>query len=315
MLRKADGTTVRDLDINPGVPAVTRTPRAVRSCRSRPATASRSKAELLLPHDLDVSGNTLYPVWLSTYGGPHFPTLSDVYRPSRGMNNELVSEGFIVFRMDPRSASGKGAISAWSAYRKLGVQELEDIKDALAWLKERPYVDGTRIGMSGHSYGGYLTAFCLTHSDLFAAGIAGAPVTDWRDYDSIYTERFMDTPQNNPEGYEASSVVEGRAQAPRPPADPPRRDRRQRLGPQHHAPDPRPSAGQQGFRADDLSIHRHGIFRRSHYTRSQFASFIEHTLGGPRAASGGTCEVTSVGNKPVSSRELVDRTGSGSSAR
>ena len=84
---------------------------------------------------------------------------------------------------------------------------MKDVEDAINWLKKEPYVDGSRIGMSGHSYGGYLTAYCMTHSDLFAAGIAGAPVTDWRDYDSIYTERYMLTPQENPEGYNASSVV------------------------------------------------------------------------------------------------------------
>ena len=87
------------------------------------------------------------------------------------------------------------------------MQELEDIKDGIAWLKQKPYVDGSRIGMSGHSYGGFMTAYAMTHSDLFAAGIAGAPVTDWRDYDSIYTERYMGLPQDNPEGYDATSVV------------------------------------------------------------------------------------------------------------
>ncbi len=119
----------------------------------------------------------------------------------------LAREGFVVFRMDPRSASGKGAVSAWTAYKHLGVQELEDIKDAINWLKQKPYVDGSRIGMAGHSYGGYITSYAMTHCDLFAAGIAGAPVTDWRDYDSIYTERYMGLPQDNPEGYNVSSVV------------------------------------------------------------------------------------------------------------
>jgi dipeptidyl aminopeptidase/acylaminoacyl peptidase len=166
------------------------------------------EAELIFPPNFDDSGKTLYPVWLTTYGGPHAPTISDVWRnAATGLNAALLREGYIIFRVDPRSASGKGAKSAWSAYRKLGVQELEDIKDAVAWLKEHPYVDGSRIGMSGHSYGGYLTSFCMTHSNLVAAGIAGAPVTDWRDYDSIYTERYMGTPQENPDGYDASSVL------------------------------------------------------------------------------------------------------------
>jgi dipeptidyl-peptidase-4 len=116
--------------------------------------------------------------------------------------------GALVFRCDPRSASGKGACSAWTAYKQLGVQELSDIAEAIEWLKAKPFVDPNRVGMSGHSYGGFMTSYAMTHSTLFCAGIAGAPVTDWRLYDSIYTERYMDLPQNNPEGYKKTSVVE-----------------------------------------------------------------------------------------------------------
>ncbi len=159
----------------------------------------------MLPADLDPSKK--YPVWFMTYGGPHTPMTSDAWMGGRLWDQALASEGFIVFRLDPRTASGKGAVSAWKAYKRLGVRELEDIKDGIAWLKQRPYVDGSRIGMAGHSYGGYMTSYAMTHSDLFAAGIAGAPVTDWHDYDTIYTERFMGLPQDNPQGYDNSSVV------------------------------------------------------------------------------------------------------------
>jgi dipeptidyl aminopeptidase/acylaminoacyl peptidase len=163
------------------------------------------EGELILPPDLDPAQK--YPVWFMTYGGPHMPMTSEGWQGGRLRDQALAREGFIVYHLDPRSASGKGAASAWKAYKHLGVQELEDIKDGIAWLKQRPYVDGDRIGMSGHSYGGYMTSYALTHSTLFAAGIAGAPVTDWRDYDSIYTERFMGLPQDNPDGYDKSSVV------------------------------------------------------------------------------------------------------------
>ena len=84
---------------------------------------------------------------------------------------------------------------------------MEDINDIINWIKAKPFVDPDRIGMSGYSYGGFMTAYAMTHSDLFAAGIAGGTVTSWRDYDTIYTERYMDTPQENPDGYEATSVV------------------------------------------------------------------------------------------------------------
>jgi dipeptidyl-peptidase-4 len=94
----------------------------------------------------------------------------------------------------------------------LGVQELKDVEEAIGWLLEKlPYCDGSRIGMEGTSYGGYLTSYCMTHSKVFAAGIAGAPVTDWHNYDSFYTERYMNTPAENPDGYAVSSVTKAAA--------------------------------------------------------------------------------------------------------
>jgi dipeptidyl aminopeptidase/acylaminoacyl peptidase len=123
----------------------------------------------------------------------------------------LANLGFIYFLADPRPASGKGACSTWTAYRQLGVQELADIETAIRWLTAQPYVDASRVGMTGHSYGGFMTSYALTHSKLFAAGVAGAPVTDWHNYDSIYTERYMNTPQENPKGYERTSVVKAAA--------------------------------------------------------------------------------------------------------
>jgi dipeptidyl aminopeptidase/acylaminoacyl peptidase len=152
-----------------------------------------------------------YPVWFMTYGGPHAPTIHDSWGGGRVMDEALAQMGFVVFRCDPRSASGKGACSTWVAYKKLGLPELEDIETAIRWLNSHSYIDASRIGMSGHSYGGFMTAFALTHSKLFAAGIAGAPVTDWRNYDTIYTERYMNTPQENPDGYNATSVVKAAA--------------------------------------------------------------------------------------------------------
>ena len=149
-----------------------------------------------------------YPVWFMTYAGPHAPTIRDTWSGGHARDHMLASLGMIVFRMDPRSASGKGSVSAWTAYQQLGVQELKDIEEGIEWLKQKPFVDGNRIGMSGHSYGGFMTAYAMTHSKLFAAGISGAPVTDWRYYDTIYTERYMDVPQANPEGYAKTSVVE-----------------------------------------------------------------------------------------------------------
>jgi dipeptidyl-peptidase-4 len=148
-----------------------------------------------------------YPVWLFTYAGPHSPTVRDEWVGGRVMEQSLATSGIICFRVDPRSASGKGAQSAWAAYKQLGVQELKDLEEAVAWLAKNPYVDTSRVGISGHSYGGYMAAYALTHSKTFSAGIASSPVTDWKLYDSIYTERYMLTPKENPDGYAKSSCV------------------------------------------------------------------------------------------------------------
>ena len=148
-----------------------------------------------------------YPVWLFTYAGPHAPTLRDEWGGGRIMEQSLATTGVITFRVDPRSASGKGAQSAWTCYKQLGVQELADLEEAVAWLAKNPYIDATRVGISGHSYGGFMAAFALTHSKTFSAGIASGPVTDWKLYDSIYTERYMLTPKENPEGYARTSCV------------------------------------------------------------------------------------------------------------
>jgi dipeptidyl aminopeptidase/acylaminoacyl peptidase len=155
------------------------------------------------------SESNKYPVWLMTYAGPHAPTVSDSWGGGRAYDEMLAEMGIVVFRVDPRSASGKGAVSAWSAYKRLGVQELKDLEGAVAWLAERPWIDASRVGIAGGSYGGFMTSYALTHSKAFSCGIATAAVTDWRDYDSIYTERYMLTPQENPEGYAQTSVVEG----------------------------------------------------------------------------------------------------------
>ncbi len=162
---------------------------------------------LIKPADFDPAKK--YPVWMMTYAGPHMPSVRDGWNGGRLMDHALAGAGIVVFHVDPRSASGKGAQSAWTAYKQLGVQELRDLDDAVDWLTEHPWADASRVGLSGHSYGGYMTSYALTHSKKFSAGIAGAPVTDWRNYDSIYTERYMSTPQENPTGYDASSVVKG----------------------------------------------------------------------------------------------------------
>ncbi|MFO0798387.1 MAG: DPP IV N-terminal domain-containing protein [Gemmataceae bacterium] len=161
---------------------------------------------LVFPPDFDAAKK--YPVWVFTYAGPHAPTVKEGWGGGRIMDQSLAATGVVIFRVDPRPASGQGMKAAWSAYKQLGVQELKDLEAAVDWLGKRGgWVDRTRVGISGHSYGGFMTAFALTHSKTFSAGIASGPVTDWGLYDTIYTERYMLTPKENPKGYAASSVV------------------------------------------------------------------------------------------------------------
>ncbi|HEX6738360.1 MAG TPA: S9 family peptidase, partial [Vicinamibacteria bacterium] len=163
------------------------------------------EAMLLKPPDFDPRRK--YPVYQHTYGGPHAPQVRNGWGGTNYMFHQLLAQkGIVVWICDNRTASGKGAVSAWGGYKRMGESELRDIEDGVAWLKKQPFVDGDRIGINGWSYGGFMTSYALTHSKSFAMGIAGGSVTDWRNYDSIYTERYMRTPQNNAEGYKDTSV-------------------------------------------------------------------------------------------------------------
>lgn len=164
------------------------------------------EAMMIKPPDFDPRKK--YPVMSFTYGGPHAPQVRDAWGSATYMWHQMLAQkGYIIWVCDNRTASGKGLESTWPVYKNFGELELRDIEDGLTWLKDQSYVDGSRIGIWGWSYGGFMTSYALTHSKSFKIGIAGGSVTDWRDYDSIYTERYMQTPQNNPEGYKKSSPV------------------------------------------------------------------------------------------------------------
>jgi dipeptidyl-peptidase-4 len=162
------------------------------------------EAMMIRPPNFDPAKK--YPVYQFLYGGPGAQQVRNEWRGQFMLFNQLVAEqGVIVWMCDNRSASGKGAVSRWPVYKNFGESELRDTEDALAWLKAQPYVDGDRVLINGWSYGGFMVLYAMTHSKSFAAGIAGGPVADWRDYDSIYTERYMLMPQNNRDGYRKSS--------------------------------------------------------------------------------------------------------------
>ena len=162
------------------------------------------EAMIIRPKNFDPSKK--YPVYHDVYAGPGAQRAVNEWRGQSMVFHRLIAQmGVIVFVVDNRSASGKGAVSRWPVYKNFGEWELRDLEDGVAWLKSQPYIDGNRIMLSGWSYGGFITLYAMTHSKAWSAGMVGAPVTDWRAYDSIYTERYMLMPQNNPGGYRKSS--------------------------------------------------------------------------------------------------------------
>lgn len=164
------------------------------------------EAMLIRPANFDPSRK--YPVMQFTYGGPGASSVRNAWGGSTYMYYQLLAQsGIAVWVCDNRLASGKGAQSQWPSYKNFGELELRDVEDGLNYLKKQPWVDASRIGIDGWSFGGFMVTYAMTHSTSFVMGIGGGNVTDWRLYDSIYTERFMLRPQNNPEGYARSSVL------------------------------------------------------------------------------------------------------------
>jgi len=164
---------------------------------------------LVLPPGFDSARK--YPVFHYVYGGPGVPLVRNRYDPACLWFQFLAQQGIVTWVCDNRSASGKGAISAQGIFNHLGAQELQDQLDGLAWLKAQGWADMNRVALYGYSYGGFFTAFALTHSKAWKLGIMGAPVVDWRLYDSIYAERFMGLPADNPDGYDAASALRAAA--------------------------------------------------------------------------------------------------------
>lgn len=150
-----------------------------------------------------------YPVLMHVYGGPAAPQVNDAWGGTRYLFHQFMAQqGYVVMVVDNRGAAWRGTQFRKLTQYKLGVQESQDQIDAARWIGRQPWGDAARIGIWGWSYGGYMTAMSLARGgDVFRAGIAVAPVTDWRYYDSIYTERFMWTPQENADGYKAASVL------------------------------------------------------------------------------------------------------------
>jgi hypothetical protein len=162
-------------------------------------------AWILKPYDFDP--NKQYPVLMTQYSGPDSQQVLDSF--GLGWEQILPGKGYIVVCVDPRGTGARGEEWRKCTYLNLGAKEIEDQIAAAKWLGQQSYIDANRIGLYGWSFGGYMTLMGLCHGQgVFKTGVAVAPVADWSFYDTIYTERFMRTPQENPTGYKASSVLE-----------------------------------------------------------------------------------------------------------
>ncbi|KAJ3025971.1 UNVERIFIED_CONTAM: hypothetical protein HDU68_006411 [Siphonaria sp. JEL0065] len=163
-------------------------------------------AKLIVPNDFNPSDKTRkYPVLISVYGGPNSQTVTTRY--SLSFETALSATGYIIMYLDPRGTCCKGRAFRSVVSKQLGKVESEDVVSAAEWLIGKGFVDAKRVAVWGWSYGGFLASKVIElNSGIVTTGIAVAPVTDWKFYDSVYTERYMKTPLLNPKGYETSAV-------------------------------------------------------------------------------------------------------------
>lgn len=158
----------------------------------------------ILPENFDSSKK--YGVVFQIYGGPNSKNVNNLYVNTQG--DYMSQNGIIRFKVDHRGSGHFGKKGLNQIFRQLGKYDVGDYSVAVEWLIKQGFVDETKIGVTGFSYGGYMAALCLTKgADYFTHGFSGAPVTDWRLYDNIYTERYMDTYENNKEGYDQGNVM------------------------------------------------------------------------------------------------------------
>lgn len=151
-----------------------------------------------------------YPVIVYWYGGPHVQTILNSWNGGAGdfWFQYMASKGYIVFSVDPRGSDNRGRAFEQAVHRNVGDAQTEDLDAGVAYLSSLPYTDPSRMGLFGWSFGGFLTTnYMLSRPNVFKAAVAGGPVMDWSLYEIMYTERYMDTPAENPDGYEHNNMI------------------------------------------------------------------------------------------------------------
>ena len=162
---------------------------------------------MVKPHDFDP--NRKYPTVVYVYGGPHAHNVDASWHwGSRSWETYMAQKGYIVFILDNRGSENRGRDFEQATFHQLGQIEMQDQMKGVEFLKKQPYVDMDRLGVHGWSFGGFMTiSLMLNYPDVFKVGVAGGPVIDWKWYEVMYGERYMGTPEDNPEGYAKSSLI------------------------------------------------------------------------------------------------------------
>jgi dipeptidyl-peptidase-4 len=171
------------------------------------ATNTELYCRMYYPPNMDSTHR--YPVIVYVYGGPHVQLITNSWQGGQGdlWFHYLAQEGFVVFTLDSRGSANRGKAFEQATFRQLGTVEMEDQLTGVNYIKKLRYIDGNRIGVDGWSFGGFMTVSLMTRQPgIFKAGVAGGPVIDWSYYEVMYTERYMDTPQTNADGYNKSSL-------------------------------------------------------------------------------------------------------------
>ncbi|MGJ1499312.1 DPP IV N-terminal domain-containing protein [Sphingobacterium spiritivorum] len=163
---------------------------------------------IIYPENFDPAKK--YPVMYYLYGGSHSQLVSNKWLGGAGyFDMYMAQQGYIVFTMDNRGTDARGRAFSTATHRQLGQAEMADQMKGIEFLKSKPFVDQERMGIFGWSFGGFMTtSFMVHHNDIFKAAVAGGPVIDWKYYEVMYGERYMDTPQENPEGYKLTSLLD-----------------------------------------------------------------------------------------------------------
>lgn len=162
---------------------------------------------MVKPHDFDITKK--YPTVVYVYGGPHAHNVEASWHwASRSWETYMAQKGYIVFILDNRGSENRGLDFEQATFHQLGQIEMQDQMKGVEYLRTLPYIDMNRLGVHGWSFGGFMTISLITnYPDVFKVGVAGGPVIDWKWYEVMYGERYMGTPQNNPEGYAKTSLI------------------------------------------------------------------------------------------------------------